>query len=138
VRDTLGNADGRFGDGVAVVKVHDASTATLSGMLIDHSTRRASRFRLDATLSSSTLECNAIQLDVEECVDPSTGIFDSGGVVCGCDGASVECAAVSSTLEPPTPLRSRLRRTRRLRRRGARAASSRRGCRARRVVGIGA
>jgi hypothetical protein len=106
VRNTLGSAaDGTLGDGVAVVQVFDLSTATLTESLIEHNARvGVSNFGSMVTLAESKLECNPIHLNVEECVDSSTGFFDSGGVTCGCDGAAVDCVALSTGLSPPTAL----------------------------------
>jgi len=106
VRNTLGSAaDGTLGDGVAVVQVFDLSTATLTGSLIEHNARvGVSNFGSTVTLANSQLECNPIHLNIEECVDSCMGFVNSGGVTCGCDGATVDCAALSTGLSPPTAL----------------------------------
>jgi nitrous oxidase accessory protein NosD len=106
--DTLSRAsDSTFGDGLLVadggwVHVVDSSIASSDrgGLSVFGST---------AILSSTTFDCNAIDINLEPFINSQAvvtegSLEDGGGNVCGCAGSTVECKALSTGLTPPQPL----------------------------------
>jgi hypothetical protein len=112
VRRTQSRADGRYGDGLAVIspfldldqpaKGLLPTTATLRGAIIENN-GRAGVLNYSGTLSvqGSTIRCNAIDLDGEVHGDLAFDFSDGGGNVCGCGDADPTCQVQSSALEVP-------------------------------------
>jgi hypothetical protein len=99
-------ADGTFGDGVAVLRT-DTEPASVS--LVDSRIESSARagiasFGASVEVSSSRLECNAIDLDAEPLDGVPASFLDSGDVSCGCEGQERTCSVTSASLAPPEPL----------------------------------
>jgi hypothetical protein len=100
-----------FGDALVVSAVDPIQGVSLEASLsirratIEDSARAGvAAFSAPATLGSSRLECNTIDLDVET-LDEVPGSLDNGGDnVCGCEGEVRTCKVVSSDLQPPAIL----------------------------------
>jgi hypothetical protein len=99
-------ASGYFGDGIVVSSFYGSpATAMITRSRIEASARAGiSVFGSSASVSTTTLECQAIHLDAEQYQSLAPEVHDLGGNVCGCAGESVTCQVVSSSLAPPTPL----------------------------------
>jgi len=99
-------ADGLFGDGIVVeTYLESSASAVITGSEISASARAGvSCFAATATLASTTLECNPIHLDGEMEDGIAYGFQDLGGNVCGCQGATVPCRILTSSLAPPSPV----------------------------------
>jgi hypothetical protein len=96
--------DGTFGDGLAVVSVSSAASATVVGSRLQDSARAGlGMFGAAVSLTNTELECNAIQLDGETFEALPFSLDNAGGNVCGCAGVDVGCKVLSSNLPPPTP-----------------------------------
>lgn len=101
-------SDGAFGDGIAVLQDRSVASAQVTGTRIETSARAGlSNFGASVTLSSTTFECNTIDLDGEKNAG-SDFSFDTGagGNACGCGGMATACEALSSGLQPPPPIQT--------------------------------
>jgi hypothetical protein len=58
-------------------------------------------FGAEVQLGTTAFVCNPIHINTEFCGGTEPGLIDLGGNACGCDGAVVDCKALSSQLEPP-------------------------------------
>ncbi|MBW2524453.1 MAG: DUF1565 domain-containing protein, partial [Deltaproteobacteria bacterium] len=97
-----------FGDALAVSAVDPLQGAALEASLtisratIEDSARAGvAAFSAPATLSSSLLLCNTIDLDAETLDDVPGSLEDGGDNVCGCGTEVHTCQVVSSDLQPP-------------------------------------
>jgi hypothetical protein len=94
--------NGGYGDGLAVAAQLWPATALLTASRIETSARAGiSVFGATATIGTTILDCNAIDLDGEELGGAAYTLQDVGGNTCGCKDALVTCSVVSSHLEPP-------------------------------------
>ena len=97
-------ATGGYGDGVAVVSEPGPSSVTVSASRISSNARAGiTNFGGLATVASTTLDCNPIQLNGQEYWGIEFSFHDAGDNVCGCGGESLACSVVSAGLEPPAP-----------------------------------
>ncbi len=119
VRDTATDAEGSFGDGIALTAgyrnamgtVVVPSRATIASAIVERNARAGISVLGSAlVLTNSRLRCNAVDLDVEELFDTATGarnavsIADRGGNDCSCGpGAAQECRAQTTGLLPVPP-----------------------------------
>jgi hypothetical protein len=112
VRRTRSRADGRYGDGLAVISPFldldqpsqglIPTTATLRGSTIEDNARAGVlNFSGSLTVQGSTIRCNAIDLDGEVHGEVAFDFSDGGGNVCGCGDAEPTCQVQSSALEVP-------------------------------------
>jgi hypothetical protein len=102
VQGTAARADGRFGDGIAVMSGLAPSTAALDHVRVVESARAAvSSFGSPVSLGSSMLQCASWDLEGEEHEGDPFAFEDRGGNRCGCPVADSECVSVSPGLEPP-------------------------------------
>ena len=100
VRDTLPFADGSFGDGLLLLGGDVPSAASITGSRIERSARAGiANFAGTVSLGSTTLSCNAIDLDGESTRVPYA-YHDLGGNACGC-GAPVDCKVLSAHIGAP-------------------------------------
>jgi hypothetical protein len=106
VRDAKGTESaGTFGDGVSVVRSDQDANAFIWASRIEATARAGvSNFGGKVEISTTTLECNPIQLNGESLEGADASFVDSGGVGCGCAGSTETCAVSSSELTPPEPL----------------------------------
>jgi len=108
IRSTAATAvGGDLGDGLAVIASSgdNPTTAGVTGSHIEGSARAGiSNFGAIVTLGTTGLECNPIALDGEFYQMADYQFVDQKGNVCGCDGSTKGCAAVSSNLAAPPPL----------------------------------
>jgi hypothetical protein len=104
-------SNGLMGDGMQVLSFADFM-APASARVTRSRFERAARagivcFSADLMLETTALECNAIDLAAEvwQGFQPSheSALQDLGGNVCGCDGQTSACKAISSQLAAPTP-----------------------------------
>jgi hypothetical protein len=104
VTGTRSNALDLFGDGVAVISQGPPASVDLARVLVEGSARAGlATFSALARITSTTFECNAIDLDGEQLGGPFE-LDDGGGNACGCEGTAVACTVLSSNMAPPTPL----------------------------------
>ncbi len=98
--------DGTFGDGVLVVGWQRDAAATITSSRVATSARAGiSNFGASITLTSTSLECNAIDLDGEAFgAAPYAYDLGGGGDVCGCAPASQHCQVLSTMLTAPAPI----------------------------------
>jgi uncharacterized protein DUF1565 len=96
------DADGQFGDGIAVDGEPGPTNVTLLGVTVRDNVRAGvGNFAAGVTLTSSAFSCNLVDLN-GEALGASFTFEDLGGNACGC--AAVEaCKVLSSNLEPPAP-----------------------------------
>lgn len=98
---------GFFGDGILTLTTEESGVVYPGSALIRNTRIAAAAragvasFSADVVIESSTLECNAIHLDAEHFGVIDAQFRNNGGNVCGCDGMSVPCQALSSGLTPP-------------------------------------
>jgi len=106
VRDTMVRAsDGLYGDGVVILADNPTTSALLSSCLIESNARVGlGVFGTHASLAASTLECNGIDLNQESFGGTAGAFDDQGGNRCGCGSEQTVCKAVSTGLEPPSPV----------------------------------
>jgi hypothetical protein len=102
IRDTASNADGEYGDGLAVVAAAIPASASVTNTRISTSARAGLlAHSAHVALSESALTCHAFDLDSESSdLGPAT-LEDLGGNLCGCPEATARCAARSANLAPP-------------------------------------
>jgi hypothetical protein len=107
VLDTVPGGGGVLGDGIAAITEFGEAHLTVSSSRVAGSARAGiSCFGAKVDLGTSTLACNAIDLNG----DPSfmggglCSLTDSGGNACGCGDVSGPCTMLSSTLQPPPAL----------------------------------
>ncbi len=102
IRDTALVPDsGHFGDGVSLID----SNADLRYTSIERSARAGcALWGSVARVEALALDCNVIDMAINE-TTPGTTKFDNAGCnVCGCANQVVPCKALTSTLSPPAPL----------------------------------
>jgi hypothetical protein len=102
IRDTRVVPDtGLYGDGVSLID----SNAGLSFSLIEANARAGcALWGSIAALEGVGIECNVIDMTIDDNAATTTAFDDAGGNVCGCAGNVVECKALTSSLSPPGPL----------------------------------
>jgi len=103
LRDTLAHDDGTYGDGVALVAGDVSIDAT---RIVGNHRTGITNFAGHVVLATTTLACNAIQLD-GELGDPSGDPYDfelAPGTTCGCSGTADRCQVLSTHLAPPFAL----------------------------------
>jgi hypothetical protein len=104
VRDVLARADGRFGDGIALVNAPGTSDAAISRAYVARAERAGlSSFGARASLATSIIQCAAWDLEGEPFGDRPFAIEDRGGNRCGCPAPDAACEVVTPGLEPPDP-----------------------------------
>jgi hypothetical protein len=107
VRDTVTNALGTNGDGVAVWSHEASASATITATRIERSQRGGvAAWGAEVSLGSSALTCHAFDIDYETYAGTASSLADLGGNACGCPEANAACTAVTSNLEPPPSLDS--------------------------------
>jgi len=111
VRDVVADSSGNFGDGIAM-SASELSTAMgvlrlrssleLRRTLVERSSRAAiSLFGSSATLLSSRLHCNVVDLDVEDFLSERADTRDLGDNDCACAPSTFKtCRAQSNGLRP--------------------------------------
>jgi len=99
-------ADSLVGDGIAALSY--AAPGAVVGIEQSHIERSAraavSTFGATVDISSTTLECNAIDLDLESFHGAEGSLDDGGENQCGCGAEHRPCEATSAELAPPEPL----------------------------------
>jgi hypothetical protein len=104
VRDTHGETGtGLFGDGIAL---EGHSTLALTGSRVAHAARAGlAVFGSSASLATTSLSCNAIDLDGDADADGTAYTFDTrSDNACGCGATTHVCQVLSSNLAPPRAL----------------------------------
>jgi hypothetical protein len=112
VRRTRSRADGRYGDGLAVISPFVdleqpalgllPTTASLRGSILEDNARAGVlNFSGSLSVAGSTVRCNAIDLDGEVHGEVAFDFTDGGGNDCGCGDAEPTCHVQSSALEVP-------------------------------------
>jgi len=106
VRNTVPQAsNGLFGDGIVIFADSYPASALISSCLIEASARvGVTVFGGHASLATTTLECNSIDLNHESFAGAAGLLDDLGDNRCGCGSASTVCKAVSAGLGPPPPV----------------------------------
>jgi hypothetical protein len=105
VRDTLPSAaNGAFGDGIGVLAIEGPATASIGSSSVERSARAGiSSFGAAVSVGSTTLTCNAIDLD-GEATSFATYVFDDlGQNVCSCEEVR-PCKVLSTNITPPEPV----------------------------------
>lgn len=104
VRGVATTASGAFGDGIALVSYGGVASASLSDCRAEDNARAGlATFGAMATVSGTTLHCNAIPIDGETVEGVAFGLQNLGGNACGCP-AEDQCKVATSNLQPPQPL----------------------------------
>jgi hypothetical protein len=105
VRATVASeADGSFGDGMAVVGGAVVADVEVASTLVEHSARAGvSNFGAVVRLTDSTLQCAGFDLEGELFDGRAFTFHDGGGNRCGCPTATGSCTAASTGLAPPEP-----------------------------------
>jgi hypothetical protein len=102
---TLANAEGGYGDGIVVISYADLANATIEYTHIVESERAAvSAHGAHVTMKSSTLACQAIDIDYETYQGIAGRVEDLGDNLCGCPEPNAKCKGVSANLAPPPPV----------------------------------
>ena len=107
VRDTIGQPDGTFGDGVLATAHLGPTTLALRRSLVENSMRSAlSNFGSHIILESTTLQCQAFDIATEPLPESTiVPTFENlGGNTCGCPATDESCKAESAGLVPPAPV----------------------------------
>jgi hypothetical protein len=106
IRATAQTPAGNFGDGVAVASQDSIGASVgLQGSRIESSDRAGvSSFAGNATIDTTTFECNAVDLDGENQNGASYAFSMAAGVVCGCSGKSAACQVANDSLASPAVL----------------------------------
>lgn len=100
---TLTMADGRFGDGVAVLAGAAPALLDMDGCLVaDNPRAGVVSFGAQVNLENVALQCNRIHLDGEPFLT-DYAFVDGGGNRCGCGDEVQDCQVMSSSLEQPLP-----------------------------------
>jgi hypothetical protein len=96
-------ADGAFGDGIAVDGEPGATTVALTGVHVEGSARAGvGNFAATVLLEGSSFSCNLVDLNGET-LGLGFVFDDRGGNTCGCSPQPQPCRVLSSHLEPPSP-----------------------------------
>ena len=106
VRAILPWWDGGHGDGVVFTGLHGDVSGSVTGCRIEDNTRAGlAVFGAPMSLASSTVACNAVDLNGENDGPVEFTFIDEGNNRCGCDPYTV-CKVLSTGLEPPPPIGS--------------------------------
>lgn len=111
-------SDGEFGDGIIaecsdnVIVCQDDQNFALDFLppgIEDSARVGLTTIGSNVSLTNVKFECNYINLDAEDggfsgCSGQPPSIYDNGGNVCGCDGATIACQVSSLNLTPPDPV----------------------------------
>ena len=111
-------SDGEFGDGIIaecsenVIVCQDDQNFALDYLppgIEDSARVGLTTIGSNVSLTNVKFECNYINLDAEDggfsgCSGHPPSIYDNGGNVCGCDGATIACQVISLNLTPPDPV----------------------------------
>ena len=111
-------SDGEFGDGIIaecsenVIVCQDDQNFALDFLppgIEDSARVGLTTIGSNVSLTNVKFECNYINLDAEDggfsgCSGHPPSIYDNGGNVCGCDGATIACQVISLNLTPPDPV----------------------------------
>jgi hypothetical protein len=103
VRDTVASeADGLFGDGMAVVGGAVTADVEVASTLVERSARAGlSNFGAVVRVADSAVQCAGFDLEGEIFDGRAFAFHDGGDNRCGCPMATGSCAAVSTGLSPP-------------------------------------
>lgn len=100
-RDVWANPNGTHGDGIMIA----GNELSLSHSQVLRSARvGVVSFGGRATVESSELRCNAIDLSAQDYEGLPAEVIDLGGNRCGCNDTDEPCQAINAGLEPPGPL----------------------------------
>ncbi len=106
VRGSLPNGNGQYGDGLVVQSyaAYPGAISVVSSEIRDNGRAGVFAWGASLELSGTRVECNALDIDVEQGDGSPPSVADDGGNACGC-GAGEVCHASSSglTAAPPPP-----------------------------------
>ncbi len=100
-RDVWANPNGTHGDGIMIAG-HELSLS--HSQVLGSARVGVASFGGRASVESSELRCNAIDLSAQDYDGLPAEVIDQGGNRCGCDGTDEPCQAINAGLEPPSPL----------------------------------
>jgi hypothetical protein len=96
--------DGAYGDGIIANVLQQSASLNVDHVTVLGSARAGiATFGSVAAVSSTTIECNLIDLAAETQAEAAPDFRDLGGNLCGC-GDQGACKALTSSLAPPEPL----------------------------------
>ncbi len=98
--DTKASSGGAYGDGISIVATPlGTAPATLTRVQASGNKRAGiASFDASVNVGSATLTCNGFDLDEE---GAKASFDDQGDNVCGCNGKTAQCVALSTDLTPP-------------------------------------
>lgn len=105
ISQTVASEAGHFGDGIATFSMHQAASLHVQATeIVDSARVGLSNFGAFVSVGSTTLQCQAFDLDREPWDGREATFEDRGDNRCGCPTADGPCTAVSAGLDPPVSL----------------------------------
>jgi hypothetical protein len=105
ITNTVATAEGKFGDGLAILGHEGIGQADLRHGRVDDSARAAlGVFGAVAEIVNLRMRCQAFDIAVDAYEGVLSTLTDGGDNTCGCGAEIRDCKALSSGLEPPEPI----------------------------------